>query len=244
MIDKTAIVSLKAQIGNNVTIGPFSIIYDNVEIGDNTEIASYCEIGVPSELSNQKKLRIGENSIIRSHSVFYESSTFGNKLITGHRVTVREHTNAGENLQIGTLTDIQGDCNIGNFVRLHSNVHIGKMSQISDFVWIYPYCVLTNDPHPPSETLKGVCINRFAVIATMSVILPGVVIGEGALIGAHSMVNKNAEANMIYSGNPATKIGPTSRIKLSDGSRKAAYPWINHFMRGYPKEVLNQWKLI
>ena len=45
---------------------------------------------------------------------------------TGHRVTVREGVKAGSDLQIGTLTDLQGDCTIGNYVRMHSNVHVGK----------------------------------------------------------------------------------------------------------------------
>ena len=57
-----------------------------------------------------KKIIIGDNSLIRSKSIFYVGSTFGPKLLTGHRVTVREGVKAGKNLQIGTLTDIQGDC--------------------------------------------------------------------------------------------------------------------------------------
>ena len=37
-IHTTAIISNKSKIGENVEIGPFTIIHDNVEIGDNTSI--------------------------------------------------------------------------------------------------------------------------------------------------------------------------------------------------------------
>lgn len=239
-IHVTAIISEKAQIGQNVTIGPNSIIYDNVEIGDNCVIGAFCELGVSNHLSNGEFLIIGKNSNIRSHSIFYEGSVFGDGLTTGHRVTVREKIEAGKNLQIGTLSDLQGHCKIGDYVRFHSNVHIGQHSLIGNFVWIFPYVVLTNDPHPPSETMSGVTVEDYAAIATMSVILPGATIAEGCLIGAHSSVKGQTEKNCIYVGNPARNVGPTSKIKLEDGS--SAYPWTKHFKRGYPEEITENWQ--
>lgn len=239
-IHATAIVSDKAIIGNNVEIGAYTIIYDNVEISDNTVIEAFCEIGVSNHLSNGNKLYIGLNSHIRSHSVFYEGSVFLESLVTGHRVTVREKIKAGKNLQIGTLSDLQGHCEIGDFVRFHSNVHIGQKSKIGSYVWIFPYVVLTNDPHPPSDTLLGVTIEDYAVIATMSVILPGATISNGCLIGAHSSIKGQTEANMIYAGSPAKKICSTSKIKLHDKSGDA-YPWRKHFHRGYPEDVTKLW---
>lgn len=240
-IHKSAIVSEKATIGKNVTIGAFTIIHDNVDIGDNTVIESNCELGVETSLSGNRKLVVGKNSHIRSYSMFYEGSTFDEGLVTGHRVSVREKTVAGKNFQIGTLSDIQGDCEFGDYVRLHSNVHVGKLSKVGNYVWLFPYVVLTNDPHPPSNIMQGVVIEDYAVIATMSVILPGVTIAKGCLVGASSTVGKSTKEDMLYSGNPAKMIGPAARIRLKDGSRNPAYPWTNHFHRGYPDEVVEQW---
>jgi len=240
-IHPTAIISESAVLGLDVTIGAFTIIYDNVEIGAGTVIESHCEIGIGNAMSESKVLVIGKNSLIRSHSIFYEGSTFGSELITGHRVTVREKTTAGLNLQIGTLSDIQGHCEIGDYVRFHSNVHIGQMSVIGNYVWIFPYVVLTNDPHPPSNILQGVRIKDFAAIATMSVLLPGAIIEEGVLVGAHSNLKGITEANFVYSGNPAVKVCATSKIKLQDGSGNPAYPWKERFKRGYPKSISDQW---
>lgn len=240
-IHQQAIVSEKAVIGKNVTIGPFTIVHGNVWIDDNVVIEGFCEIGLSNHLSGGAPLIIGEGAHIRSHSIFYEASTFGERLVTGHRVTVREKTIAGKNLQIGTLSDIQGHCTIGDYVRFHSNVHIGQKSCIGNYVWIFPYVVLTNDPHPPSNVLKGVVVEDYAAIATMSVILPGVTIGKGSLVGAHSSVSRDTEAEMVYAGAPAKKICPTGKVRLQDGSDLSAYPWVKHFSRGYPDEVVSGW---
>jgi len=240
-VHPTALVSPKAIIGKNVSIGAYSIIHDNVEIGENTIIGPYCELGVTNHLSEGEKLSIGPDSHIRSRCTFYEGSKFGNNLITGHSVTVREKTSAGKNFQIGTLSDIQGHCSIGDYVRTHSNVHIGQHSRVGNFVWIFPYVVLTNDPHPPSEIMQGVTIMDFAVIATMSVILPGAKISEGVFIGAQSCIGGETEADSFYAGSPAKKIGPASKIKLKDGIGEPGYPWRIHFKRGYPAEIIEQW---
>lgn len=234
-------ISPRAKIGKNVQIGDFTIIYDNVEIGDNSIIESHCIIGNPSPLAEGAPLIIGASSHIRSHSVFYEGSKFGSELRTGHRVTVREKTEAGKGFQLGTLSDIQGHCKIGDYTRTHSNVHIGQGTKIGSYVWIFPYVVITNDPHPPSEIRLNVLVEDFAVIATMSTILPGVVIGKESLVGAGSIVNKDVIASTIVVGNPAKEVGVTSKIKLKDGSGLSAYPWKKRFFRGYPENVIAQW---
>lgn len=240
-IHPTALVSASAKLGKNVEIGAFSIIHDNVIIGDNTVIENHCEIGHPTRLAEGKPLTIGADSLIRSHSVFYEGSTFGNRLTTGHRVTVRELTVAGENFQIGTLGDIQGHCTVGNYVRTHSNVHIGHGTKIGNFVWVFPYVVFTNDPHPPSEVCIGAEIGDYAAIATMSVILPGVKVGEHSLVAAHSCVGKDVAPHTVVGGAPAKLLCETSKIKLRDGTDRHAYPWPTHFRRGYPGVVTDQW---
>ncbi len=241
MIHPTALIDSKAQLGRGVSVGPYTIIHGNVIIGDDTQIGSHCEIGVPSPLADGAPLIIGKSSLIRSHCVFYEGSVFGEKLSTGHRVTVREKTQAGDGFQVGTLGDIQGHCKIGDYVKFHSNVHVGQHSIIGNYVWVFPYVVLTNDPHPPSNVMMGVTIEDFAAIATMSVILPGVTVKSGALIGAHSSVNRNVEPDTVVAGNPAKFICNTSDVKLKDGSGESAYPWRKHFHRGYPEAAVAAW---
>ena len=236
-----SIISEKARIGASVNIGPFVTIYGNVVIGDNCTIDGYCEIGLPTAAAEGRPLVIGEGSHIRSHSVFYQGSTFGPNLITGHRVTVRELVVAGRNLQIGTLSAFEGHSRVGDFVKIHSSAHVGQGTSIGSFVWIYPYVVLTNDPTPPSNVLIGPTIHDFAVIATSSVVLPGVEVGKGALVGALTVVTKDVKPHTVVVGIPGRERGPTKNIILRDGSGRPAYPWNMHFHRDYPSEIVKEW---
>lgn len=237
----TSLISPQARIGRNVKIGDFCKIHGNVIIGDDSVIEDYCTLGYPTPLAEGRPLEIGPGALVRSYSCLYEGSRIGRGFRTGHRVTLREKTEIGDEVQVGTLCDIQGDCKLGNYVRLHSNVHISKLSVIKDFVWIFPYVITTNDPRPPSDGyLRGVTVHEYAVVATQSTLLPGVQIGTGALVGAHSRVDKDVPPHMVATGAPAQVLFPTSRLRLPDNSGPA-YPWTRHFHRGYPEEVVAQW---
>lgn len=239
-VHSTALLSPKAQIGDNCTIGAYTTIHDHVVLGSNSTVEAYCELGYPQKGLDDSPLVIGEYAHIRSYALLYQGSTFGDHLHTGHRVTVREKTLAGRYLSIGTLGDIQGDCQIGDYTRFHSNVHIGQKSSIGDFVWIFPYTVLTNDPHPPSYDLLGVNVDDFAIIATMTTILPGVHIGSEALIGAMSLVNKDVPARAIVFGVPAKERGTIAQVKDFNGN--AVYPWFPNMKERYPEEAESLWE--
>lgn len=240
-VHPSSYVSTGAKLGDDVEVGPFSIIHDNVILGNRVKVGAYCELGISTPLGDGTPLIIGDNSLIRSHAVFYESSSFGPGLTTGHHVTVREKTIAGAGFQIGTLSEIQGDCSVGDYVRFQSNVFVGKKTTIGNFVWILPYVVLTNDPTPPSNVLMGCTIEDYASIAAASVVLPGVTVGHHSLVAAQACVTKNVPPNKVVAGVPARVVGDTQSIKLRDGSGRSAYPWTRHFTRGYPASVTAHW---
>lgn len=242
MIHPNAIVHAGARIGRGVEIGPFSIVHENVEIGDNTKIGASCEIGVETRLGDGGPLVIGADSLIRSHSVFYIASRFGPGLVTGHHVVVREGTNAGTSFQIGSFSDIQGDVAVGDFVRFQSNVFVGKMTKLGNFVWIMPNVIFTNDPTPPSNTLIGSSVGDFACISAGTIVLPGLKIGTRSLVGAGALVSRDVPDEMFAVGRPAKIIGKAQGIKLRDGTGRSAYPWTRHFQRGYPEDLINNWE--
>lgn len=239
--DKNVQISEKASIGENVRIGDNTIIYDNVILGDNAVIANDCILGEPtneyyhnSEYSNPT-LEIGSNALIRSHSIIYAGCKIDPYFISGHRVTIRENTEIGEHTSIGTLCDIQGYVKIGKYCRLHSNVHIAQKAMIGNFVFMYPFSVITNDPYPPSEMIKGGLIGDYSQIGVHAVILPGIKVGENCLIGANSLVNKPVPDYSLVSGDPSMVIMDVRKI-IALGGKGRYYPWMYHFEKGLPWE--------
>lgn len=228
-------------LGQNVRIGDNTTIYDNVSIGNDTVVCNDCVLGEPlsvyyeDENYENPPLIIGSKSLIRSHSIFYAGSQFGDCLQTGHRITVREKTEIGNHCSIGSYSDIQGDCKIGNYVRMHSYVNIGQKSEIGDFVFFYPFTILTNDPTPPSNKLVGVKIGNYSQITTGTVLLPGTVIGENCLIGAHSTVGGTFADFSFVSGSPAKMICDVRKAPFFNiETMKRHYPWQPNFKRGMP----------
>lgn len=244
-ISKSAIIMEGVIIGDNVTIEDNVyidygvIVRDNVHIKKGTTIGARCIIGeylfdfFSNHINSPHPLVIGENCIIRSETIIYGDTEIGDYFQSGHRVTIREKTQIGKHVKIGTLSDIQGDCIIGNYVSMHSNVHIGQKSIIKDYAWIFPYVVLTNDPTPPSTKMLGVTVEEFAVVSTGSILLPGVNIGRDSLVGAGAIVTKDVLEGKVYVGNPAREICDTIKIKDKE-SGKEIYPWRNSFERGMP----------
>lgn len=235
------IIGENIKIGENVRIGDNSIIYDNVTIEDNATICNNCVIGEPLndyyknyDYVNPKTI-IGKNTLIRSHSIIYAGSTFGENFSTGHNTIIRENTIFGKNCNVGTLSDIQGFSEFGDYCRLHSNVHIGQKSKIGSFVFIYPYVVFTNDPTPPSNICQGPTVGDYSQIAVGSIILPKVNIGKHCLIAVNSSVTKDVEDYALVGGSPAKKICDVRDIKSRE-TNGSHYPWVYSFERGLPWE--------
>ena len=82
--------------------------------------------------------------------------------------------------------------------------------------WIGPSAVLTNARYPRSpgakETLKGPTIEEGAKIGANVTILPGVIIGRGALVGAGSVVTQDIPPGKVAIGNPAHVIKDVSDL--------------------------------
>lgn len=230
------LISEHAKIGKHVKIGDNTKIYNNVIIGDNSIIGDNCIIGHPAsgELHDMP-LIIGKESLVRSHTILYEGSCFGDALQVGHQSLLREGIIAGKNLQVGSFNDLEGDCKIGDFVRFHSNVHVGRGSNIGNLVWLYPYVVLTNDPLPPSGLKEGVTLKDGVVVCTSSVILPNSTLEEGVFVAAMSRAGGHVPIGSLVIGAKGQIIG--SIRKLNHKESKKHHPWMNHYSWAYPEEA-------
>lgn len=196
-----------------------AIIYPNVKIGEKCIIEDFVIIGVPPKWYDIGDLEtvIGDNALIRSHAVIYAGNKIGNNFQTGNKTNIRELNEIGNDVSIGTLSVVEHHVKIGNGVRIHTQVFIPEFTVLEDDCWIGPNAVITNAKYPKSPTvkkeLKGVYIKKNAIIGANATLLPGIIIGEFALIGAGSVVTKDVTAKAVVAGNPAKVIKDISEIE-------------------------------
>jgi acetyltransferase-like isoleucine patch superfamily enzyme len=183
--------------------------YGRNTIGENSQIFEPVTLGFPSRENLNKTgfqgTTIGKNAVLRSGTIIYCDVSIGDDFQTGHNVIIREKTRIGSRVAIGTATVIEGNCRIGNNISLQSMVYIPTDTIIEDGVFIGPNTVLTNDRYPPTRTgnLEGPHIRCGAAIGANATLLPGVCIGEGALVAAGAIVTRNVPDNMLAIGAPA-----------------------------------------
>ena len=113
----------------------------------------------------------------------------------------------GRNVNICSHCFVENDVTIGNDVTIKNGVYIFDGITIEDRVFVGPNVTFTNDKSPrskvyPSEFLKTV-ICRGASIGGGAVLLPGITIGENAMIGAGAVVTKDVPANGVVFGEAA-----------------------------------------
>lgn len=142
-IHKTAIISPKAELGDNVTVGPYSIIEDDVIIGKDTEIASSALIASGTRLGENVKIfhsavigtvpqdlkfagektttSIGDNTIIR-------------EFVTINRGTLdKRETVVGKDCLIMSYAHVAHDCLLGDNVIMANSVNLAGHIEIGDY---------------------------------------------------------------------------------------------------------------
>jgi len=193
-------------------------IFKNVKIGHNSKLGEFVVIGeVPRGMIEGDLLtEIGNNAVIRSHTVIYAGNKIGDNFQTGHLVMIREENDIGDNVSVGTSSVIEHHVRIGNNVRIHSQAFIPEESILEDGCWIGPNVVITNAMYPLSPNvkneLKGAIIRKNAKIGANATLLPGIEIGENALVGAGAVVTKDVPPNKVVAGNPAKIIKDISEL--------------------------------
>lgn len=158
---------------------------------------------------------IGDSATIRPNTTIYCDVSIGNGLNTGHSALIRESTTIGDNVLVGTNVVIDGNAKIGNNVSIQSNAYIPTNTVIEDNVFLGPCCVLTNDKYPirVKYDLKGPLLRKGASLGANSTILPGVEIGEGAMVAAGSLVTKDVPPWKLAIGFPAKIVDLNDTLK-------------------------------
>ncbi len=143
-----------------------------------------------------------------------------NNVSIGEGVKIYSFVNAyncsiDDGSKVGTFVEIQKGVEIGKNCKISSHTFICEGVKIEDNVFIGHNVTFVNDRFPKATnpdgsiqtdadwTLEKTLVKKGASIGSSVTILCGVTIGEGALVGAGSVVTKDVAAHTIVAGNPA-----------------------------------------
>jgi acetyltransferase-like isoleucine patch superfamily enzyme len=195
-----------------VQIHPTAVVAPNVELGSGTVVGEYAILGrAPrGKKEGDLPLVIGNDSVIRPFTTIYAGTTIGARLQTGQGASIREDNIIGDDVSVGTHAALEFGNRIGSNVRIHTGCFL-ELVTVEDGVFLGPHVVFTDDPHPQCpaylQCVKGATVRRRARIGANSTILPGVEIGEDALIGAGSVLRaRTVPPRSVWAGNPAIQL--------------------------------------
>ena len=152
--------------------------------------------------------------------MLYTNSTFGERVLIGDLASVREGCAVGDRAVLGRGVMVLYNCRIGPFARVQDQAHLVGDMTIEEHVFVGMEVVTTNDNDVyltrfgiPTEGLTdggrgGPVLRRFAAVGSGATILPGVEIGEGALVAAGAVVTKDVPPWTIVAGVPARVMRP------------------------------------
>lgn len=145
MIHPTAVISENANIGDNVTIGPFCVVDDNVTIGDGCILKSHVVVRGPTRIGKNNKFfqfsSIGEDCQDKKYAgeptelVIGDDNEF-REGVTVHRGTIQDNsiTIIGSRCLLMANAHVAHDCVLGDDIILANNVAVAGHVHIDDFV--------------------------------------------------------------------------------------------------------------
>lgn len=185
MIDKTAIIDASAELGNNVSIGPYSVIGKDVFIGDDSWIGPHVIIAGPTKIGRKNKI--------------YQFSSIG-------EIPQDKKFNSADqsSLEIGDGNVIREYCSINR-----GTEQGGGKTVIGDDNWIMAYvhiahdCVVSNHTvFSNNATLGGhVIIDDYVTLGGFTGVHQFCRIGKYSFTGGYSVVTKDVPPCLIVAGN-------------------------------------------
>jgi len=204
-------------IGDGCEIGTGVVVHEGTVIGNRVRIDDGAVIGkLPMRATNsagtkEQQLppaKIGDNCLIGTGAVLYRGCEIGRKVLVADLATVRENVTVGDFTIVGRGVAIEQSCKIGRYVKLETGVHIAPHSELEDRVFVAPLVATSNDnfigrTEERFKHVKGVTARRGARIGLKAAILPGITIGEDALVAAGAVVTKDVPPRKVVAGVPA-----------------------------------------
>ena len=190
MIHPTAIIADTARLADGVSVGPYSVIGEDVEIGSGTRIESHVVLQGPTTIGRNN--RIYQFASIGDEPQDKKYAGEPTRLEIGDGNTIREYCTISR----GTVQD-EGVTLIGDDNWIMAYVHIGHDCRIGS------HTIFAN-----AATLGGhVHVGDWAILGGFTGVQQFSRIGPHAFVGAHAYANRDVPAYVTVTGNPAEARG-------------------------------------
>lgn len=199
-----------------------------VFLGEGTYVHPTALVGLTPRGVEEGRLetRVGEDCVIRANTTVYAGAALGDRVQTGHGTLIREGNVVGCDVSIGTNAVLEPDNRIGDRVRIHSGCFL-ELVTVGDDVFIGPNVTFADDLHPPCPEYRncvgGAVVGNGAAIGANATVLPGVRVGEKALVGAGAVVVDDVPDRAVVVGNPARVVCSVDDLGCRAGVFVSAY---------------------
>jgi acetyltransferase-like isoleucine patch superfamily enzyme len=134
----------------------------------------------------------------------------------------------GEDCNVCDHVFIENDVVVGDRVTVKCGVQLWDGVRLEDDVFVGPNATFTNDPFPrskkyPAEFSRTI-VQKGASIGANATILPGVTIGQNAMVGAGAVVTGDVPPNSIVVGNPARIVSYVSETRFAEAPAGLSVP--------------------
>ncbi len=147
----------------------------------------------------------------------------------------------GSNCNICDHVFIENDVRIGDRVTVKCGVQLWDGTRVEDGVFIGPNVTFTNDPMPRSgchlPEYPETIIRKGASIGANATLLPGITIGQHAMVGAGSVVTRSVPPYAVVMGNPARIVRYTEEGASNAGRSAVRSSKVPHLVEAKPVSV-------
>jgi UDP-3-O-[3-hydroxymyristoyl] glucosamine N-acyltransferase len=219
VIDAYCVVGPEVVLAPGVRLHAHVVLMGRVEIGEGSEIFPGAVVGKPPARSAALSrtpvrggaVQLGARSSVGAHAVIAEDVSIGDDSLVGDGASIREHCRIGHRCVVGRSVSLHPDCELGDGSRLLDGTHLATATRIGRDVFVSVGVMMTSDRAVgrlpfDRDRVRGPAIGDRVAIGAAATILPGLLIGDDALVWAGAVVTRDVAAGTEVSGHPARPV--------------------------------------
>jgi len=230
-VHPSAIVDPSVSLGLGVQIGPSCVVEKGVRLGESTVLYPGCYVGAACDIGKAcvlfphvclyentilgDRVRIHAGSVLGSDGFGYVPRQEGKKMLGHHKIYHFGRVVVGEDVEIGASSSVDrgtfSDTKIEKHVKIDNHVHIGHNCLLEEGAILCGGVALAGH----------VVIGKYAILGGMAGVTNRVRVGDGAQVGAMSLVSKNVDPGARVVGSPLRSHREHFRL----------HSWLNRWMR-------------